>query len=108
MIAFGTGAEVTPNRRESPREEVHHRTRLLIGGAAVPAQLVNISANGFMARTEAEIAPATTLNLRLPVIGEREAEVRWALGGRIGCQFARPIDLAQYLDLLGALAKEVR
>lgn len=108
MVAFGIGAQVQQDRRESPREEVYHRTRLVIGGNSIPVQLVNISASGFMARTEAEIAPGTALTLRLPVIGERGAEVRWALAGRVGCQFARPIDLAQYLELLGALAKEVR
>jgi hypothetical protein len=107
-MAFGIGAKVNQDRREAPREEVYHRTRLMIGASSIPVQLVNISASGFMARTEAEVAPGTVLNLRLPVIGERGAEVRWALAGRIGCQFARPIDLAQYLELLGALAKEVR
>ena len=108
IVAFGIGAQAKLDRREAPREEVYHRTRLVIGTSAIPVQLVNISASGFMARTEAEIAPGTTLTLRLPVIGERAAEVRWALAGRVGCQFARSIDLAQYLELLGALAKEAR
>ncbi|NNM75324.1 PilZ domain-containing protein [Sphingomonas sp. ID1715] len=109
MAAFGLGARVQQDRREAPREEVYHRTRgMLPGGQTVPLQLVNISAGGFMARTEAEIEPETPLRIRLPLLGEREAEVRWALAGRIGCQFVRPIDLAQYLELLGALAKEVR
>ena len=107
-MAFGIGAQVRQDRREAPREEVYHRTRLLIGASALPVQLVNISASGFMARTEAEIAPGTALRLRLPVVGERAAEVRWALAGRVGCQFAQSIDLAHYLELLGALAKETR
>ena len=107
MVAFGAEAGKL-DRREAPREEVFHRARAMIGGTPAPIQIVNVSAGGFMARTEADVEPGTPLSLRLPVIGERTAEVRWALAGRIGCQFARPIDLAQYLELLGALAKEAR
>jgi hypothetical protein len=108
MLASDIGAKVKQEQREAPREEVFHRTRLIIGSISVPVQLVNISASGFMARTQSEIEPGTAFSLRLPAVGERGAEVRWALGGRIGCQFARPIELAQYMDLLGALAKEGR
>jgi hypothetical protein len=108
MVAFGIGTELKQDRRESRREEVFHRARATNGSEVVPIQLVNVSSGGFMARTEADIEPGTTLTLRLPVVGERAVEVRWALAGRIGCQFARPIDVAQYLDLLGALAKEGR
>lgn len=108
MIAFGTSARVQHDRREEPREEVYHRTRISVRGGSLPVQLVNISASGFMARTEAEIEPGTPLTIRLPVIGERAAEVRWALAGRIGCQFNDGIDLARYLELLGVLAREGR
>ncbi|HEV2567550.1 PilZ domain-containing protein [Sphingomonas sp.] len=108
MIAFGTGARVQQDRREEPREEIYHRARAVIGGTLVPLQLVNISASGFMARTEAAVEPGAKLKIRLPVVGECDAEVRWALAGRIGCQFARSIDLPRYLELLGTLAKEAR
>lgn len=109
MVAFGTNSAVRPDRREAPRDEVYHRTRASSYGAgSFPVHIVNVSATGFMARTETELAPGASLSVRLPVLGELQAEVRWALAGRIGCQFAEPIGLADYLGLLGALAKEAR
>lgn len=102
-------ARVQPERRQSERDEVFYRTRASAPGlGSFSAQVVNISANGFMARTETEVAIGQTLSIRLPVIGEVKAEVRWSLGGRIGCQFVRMIDLASYLELLGTLLKEAR
>lgn len=106
MVAFGIRRGAEPDRRGAPREEVYHRTRATLGtGETIPVQIVNVSATGFMARTEAEIEPGTPLEIRLPIVGARRAEVRWALAGRIGCQFARPVDLAEYLELLGTLAR---
>lgn len=100
---------VQPERRQCEREEVFYRTRAVAAGhGSFPVQVVNISANGLMARTETDLPVGQTLTVRLPVVGEIGAEVRWALGGRIGCQFARMIDLAAYLDLLGTLAKDGR
>jgi hypothetical protein len=102
-------ARVQPDRRQSERDEVFYRTRASASGlGSFPAQVVNISANGFMARTETELAVGQSLSIRLPVIGEMKAEVRWSLGGRIGCQFARMIELASYLELLGVLLKEAQ
>lgn len=97
------------DRRQSDREEVSYRTRANATGlGGISLQIVNISANGFMARTEAEMSIGQALSIRLPVLGEVKAEVRWSLGGRVGCQFARMVDLADYLDLLGALATDER
>src|SRR5215218_3394176 len=102
-------SRVQPERRESERDEVFYRTRASAAGlGSFPAQVVNISANGFMARTEMEVPVGHSLSIRLPVVGEVKAEVRWVLGGRIGCQFDRMIGLAPYLELLGTLLKETR
>lgn len=107
MVAFERGRSVQPDRREAPREEVYHRTRATLQtGQTIVVHLVNISAAGFMVRTENELQPGTPLLLRLPVVGDRPAEVRWSLAGRIGCQFMRPIELGDYLQLLGTLVKE--
>jgi hypothetical protein len=96
-----------PDRRQSERDEVFYRSRASVAGlGSFPIQVVNISANGFMARTETELAVGQSLTIRLPVVGEMKAEVRWALGGRVGCQFARMIELAFYLELLGTLLKD--
>jgi hypothetical protein len=102
-------ARVQVDRRQSERDEVFYRTRASTPGlGSFPVQVVNISANGFMVRAEAELPVGQPLSIRLPVIGEVKAEVRWSLGGRIGCQFARMIDLAHYLELLAALLKDAR
>jgi hypothetical protein len=109
MVAIGLGSAVQADRREAPREEVFYRTRgVRPGGASAPLQVVNISASGLMARSDESFAVGDALRIRLPVVGELSAQVRWSLGGRIGCQFDRMIGLAPYLELLGALAKDGR
>lgn len=106
MVAHSLGSALATDRRDAPREEVFHRTRASrSGGRSVPLQVVNVSASGLMARTDESFEIGESLRVRLPVIGEVGAQVRWSLGGRIGCQFDRMIDLAPYLELLGALAK---
>jgi hypothetical protein len=109
MVAWDSTALTQPDRRQAPREDVYYRTRASAPGfGSVSVQIVDISANGFMARTDAGFAAGDTLTVRLPVVGEINAEVRWALGGRIGCQFSRMIALAPYLELLGTLVKDAR
>lgn len=109
MVAQGLGSALATDRREAPREEVFYRTRgARPGGGSLPLQVVNVSASGLMARTDENFEVGEPLRIRLPVVGEVGAQVRWSLGGRIGCQFDRMIDLAPYLELLGVLAKGER
>jgi hypothetical protein len=89
------------NRRIAKRDEVFHRTTLrLSDGTAATADIVNISCTGFMARTLLTIEPETHIEIGLPLFGERAARVVWALGGRIGAEFAEPIEPAYYSILL--------
>ncbi len=98
-MPFGKLAQ-TDGRRED-RDEVHYRARAThADGRTLPLLIVNISPNGFMARCESEMAEGDTLRIALPGVGTQPAEVRWALGGRIGCQLDRPIRLADYYELL--------
>lgn len=109
MVAGMSHAAQLPDRRDAPRDDIYYRTRAVIGGlGTVGLQIVNISAAGFMARTEAPFSSGDVLNVRLPVIGTVSAEVRWALGGRIGCQFKSMVELAPYLEMLGELVKNAR
>lgn len=109
MFGWDSTAVAQPERRDAPREEVSYRTRATAAGrGGVPFHIVNISASGFMARTDDPLSPGDSVSVRLPVVGEMRAEVRWALGGRIGCQFTRMIGLAPYLELLGVLMKDAR
>ncbi|MBY0283718.1 MAG: PilZ domain-containing protein [Sphingomonas sp.] len=88
------------------RDEVHYRARA-IGPDARPLALVivNISALGLMARCEGEFREGDRLHITLPVIGVVVAQIRWSLGGRIGCELDRMIELADYYDLLAAMLK---
>ena len=97
------------DRRDIPRDEVHYRARAF-GGDAQPVSLlvVNMSAQGLMARVDADRPVGERLRITLPVVGVVVAEVRWSLGGRIGCELDRPIGMADYYEVLAALLKNVR
>ena len=79
------------------RDSVYHRAgATLDNGAALPLLIVNISPSGLMARSTEPLAPGATLAIALPVVGRVRAEVRWALGGRVGCQLERSIPSSRY------------
>jgi len=47
------------------------------------------------------------VRVRLPVLGTISAEVRWALGGRFGCELDVTIPLADYMMLLATMAGQI-
>ncbi len=99
-------AQLPPNEhRTEPRDEVNHRARAtdLVAGCPLPMLIVNMSPHGMMARCEVPLTPGDRLRIVLPQAGAQTAEVRWALGGRIGCQFDRPIALGDYVSALAAM-----
>ncbi|MEO5493365.1 MAG: PilZ domain-containing protein [Sphingomonas sp.] len=106
---MGATALAYTEKREIPRDEVDYRARAY-GGDAQPVglQVVNMSAQGLMARVVGERPVGERLKITLPVVGVVTAEVRWSLGGRIGCELDRPISMADYYELLAALLKGLR
>ncbi len=87
--------------RREPRQDVLHRTRVVqANGAERIVTIVNVSAHGFMARADGEWADGDMLAVVLPDIGAVKAEVRWALGGRIGCRLLQPIELDRFTHML--------
>lgn len=100
------GSIAYADNRVAARDEVHHRTRAF-GPDARPCTLliVNLSAQGLMARSESDLPVGTRLTLTLPVVGVVRAEVRWSLGGRIGCELDDAIELADYYELLAVLVR---
>lgn len=94
------------DKRAVGRDEVHYRARAF-GPDARPVSLliVNISAMGLMARCETGYAVGDRLRITLPVVGVIAAEIRWSLGGRVGCELDSPIALADYYELLAVMAK---
>ncbi|QNA83870.1 PilZ domain-containing protein [Sphingomonas sp. So64.6b] len=103
-MSFGSAA--IADNRDVSRDEVHYRARAY-GPDARPLSLliVNISALGLMARCDMDIAEGSRLRVTLPIVGVVAAEIRWCLGGRMGCELDRAIDLADYYELLAVLIK---
>ena len=92
--------------RSEPRDAVHHRTRAHhADGRLLPLVIVNTSAGGMMARCEARVEQGDRLRIDLPVVGPVQAEVRWALGGRVGCRFVATMGTAHYYEVLAALRR---
>ena len=92
--------------RSEPRDAVHHRTRAHHGdGRLLPLVVVNTSTSGLMARCDVRVEQGDRLRIDLPVVGPIAAEVRWSLGGRIGCRFVTTMGISQYYELLAALRR---
>ncbi|HEU0044850.1 PilZ domain-containing protein [Sphingomonas sp.] len=92
--------------RSEARDAVHHRTRAAhTDGRLLPIVIVNTSVGGLMARCEASCEQGDRLRIDLPIVGALPVEVRWSLGGRIGCRFVQPMQPADYYTLLGALRR---
>jgi hypothetical protein len=100
------GGLAVKDERLIARDEVHYRARGF-GPDAQPLSLliVNISALGLMARCDTSLETGDRIRVTLPLVGVVAAEVRWALGGRIGCQLDQPIALSDYYELLATMLK---
>jgi len=95
------------DQRGTDRDEVSYRTQMT-GAQTAAVHVVNISANGLMARTEAQVEIGACVSFRLPAIRTIDAEVVWALGGRIGVRFLQPVGRADYSLLLAELLRRTR
>ena len=94
------------NARAEPRDEVFHRARAMRrDGRTLPLTVVNLSPSGLMARCDEGVDAGDRLSVSLPVVGLVRAEVRWALGGRIGCQLDAAIPAQRYYELLATMGR---
>lgn len=92
------------SERREDREDVHHRTVATdAAGASLPMLVVNISPNGLMARCDRPLEMGSVLSFKLPGIAPILANVRWALGGRIGVEFTATIPVNSYFAILPRL-----
>lgn len=99
-------APACPNVRSEPRDEVYHRARAMRrDGTALPLTVVNLSPNGLMARCDEALGAGDRITVSLPAVGLLRAEVRWALGGRIGCQLDAAIPTTRYYELLAGMRR---
>lgn len=89
-------------RRREPRIELAAAVPLReLGHPAVDARLLNISSHGFMAETDALIEPGSRVWLTLPGLSRANALVLWARNGRIGGEFAEPVDPLEVFQAVG-------
>ena len=90
--------------RGEPRHEVFHRTSATVpDGGRITVVIVNVSGGGLMARCIDTLEVGDRIDILLPVLGSVKAQIRWSLGGRIGCQFNRPVPTHLYFPFLSAL-----
>ena len=93
-------AEVDPRREERASISAEVALRQL-GQNAVEGRLINISSRGFMAETEALIEPGSRVWLTLPGAGRVNGLVLWTKNGRVGGEFAEPVDPLAVIQALG-------
>jgi hypothetical protein len=74
------------------------------GAAGAEARLLNISSNGFMAETDADIGKGSRVWLTLPDGNRASALVIWSKDGRLGGQFSEVIDPLVVFQALGRIA----
>lgn len=95
--------------RREERDDVHFRAKAFGPDARqLNLVVVNISPHGMMARCERELQIGDRIRITFPVVGVVAADVRWCMGGRIGCQFDPAIDLAGYYELIALMMKSSR
>jgi hypothetical protein len=105
-MVSGVALRLDAEGRSERRDEVMHRTRAVkADGATCSVVIVNLSPGGLMARCDGAFADDELLQVELPGLGLVPAEVRWALGGRIGCQFVSAVSVEGYYRLLGIVGR---
>jgi hypothetical protein len=105
-VGFSIGNLALADDRQEMRDDVHYRARAFGPDARqLTFLIVNISPHGLMARCDTPFETGDRLRIVLPVAGTVTGEIRWSLGGRLGCQFDPAIDLASYYELIAVLLK---
>jgi len=100
MISFSAHPD---ERRQNLRFAINHQSRLRLtldgsidGGDTIEGvTLTDISQQGLMAANAGELIPGARVMLEVPLVGWREAEVRWIAENRAGCRFIEPLNFEQ-------------
>src|SRR3546814_14395679 len=83
---------VVETRRRETRLPVSTEVGLRpFGAAGAEARLINISSNGFMAETKADVGKGSRVWLTLPDGSRASALIIWSKEGRLGGQFSDAI-----------------
>lgn len=91
------------DRRQTWRLAIHQQSRLTFAldgpepedDAIHGVTLIDISHEGLMATDDGHLVPGARVLLEVPLVGWREAEVRWIADNRAGCRFADPLDIEE-------------
>ena len=93
MMLAQIALDHTEPRRREPRLDIAADIGLReFGTTGVEARLINLSSRGFMAETRAIAKVGSRVWVTLPGGTRANALVKWASGGRLGGEFAAPID----------------
>jgi hypothetical protein len=91
-------------RRRAPRDDVDFATVAERGWTEkFDVRLLNISPMGFHARARTEFERGQKLRIHLPIVGDREGQVAWALNGCCGGWFIDPLSPERYAAVLAAI-----
>lgn len=83
------------DRRAAPRRPVEVGARLReLGTTGTEARILNISETGFMAETDGDFEVGARVWLMVPGRERANAVIRWSATGKIGAEFAEPLDPA--------------
>lgn len=91
------------DRRQTYRLAIRHQSRFTFSLDGAEARdeaihgitLIDISHEGLMATDNGHLVPGARVLLEVPLVGWREAEVRWIAENRAGCRFAKPLNLEE-------------
>lgn len=87
------------DRRVAPRLPVDiDATVRELGATGNEARVINISETGFMAETTAEFEIGARIWLLLPGRERANAVVRWTAPGKLGAEFAEPVQPEQLIS----------
>ena len=82
----------TQEGRRAERRVVNLAARLRDPGASVSEiEVLNLSAEGFMAQGEIVLEPGTLVWLKLPGLEAQNSTLVWVEGGKAGFQFSTPL-----------------
>lgn len=92
MIRATIGQDIA-NRRAAERMPVEIEAKVReLGATGTEARVLNLSSTGFMAETDGEFEVGARVWLMMPGRERANAVVRWIAAGRIGAEFAEPLD----------------
>jgi len=107
---MSSGAQLTvTDKRRAARHPADYKViaeHRLLGDVHI--NIINVSAQGFMAKGLKDMERGERVVMRLPIVGRIEAHLIWAHEDRAGFQFERIIRVDDFLKLVDAMQPNPR